>query len=189
MGFLDNLKSRFGGGSDDDYYDDDYYDDDQGSYDDGAQEEQPATSGVLGNTRRPEAESVSVYTRSGRPVGDNAGSSSAAYGGSGTAYAPTRPAREEYAQRRQESYARRDGGYDGYSTREGSSYATGVTAPAAPEPQLKAVPRVKSNRLPPYVLKPVSYDDVEMVVRRVRTNQPVVLVFKSANSQTWCSPT
>ena len=31
------------------------------------------------------------------------------------------------------------------------------------------------------MLKPVSYDDVQMVVRRVRTNQPVVLVFKNTN--------
>ena len=29
------------------------------------------------------------------------------------------------------------------------------------------------------MLKPTSYDDVQMVVRRVRTNQPVVLSFKN----------
>ena len=31
-------------------------------------------------------------------------------------------------------------------------------------------------QLPAYVLRPESYDDVETVVRRVRTRQPVVLV-------------
>lgn len=36
--------------------------------------------------------------------------------------------------------------------------------------------RVTSGQLPPYILKPESYDDVQMVIRRVRTNQPVVLV-------------
>ena len=50
---------------------------------------------------------------------------------------------------------------------------------------LKPIPRpATSGQLPPYVLKPVSYDDVQMVVRRVRTNQPVVLVFKNTNIET-----
>ena len=44
---------------------------------------------------------------------------------------------------------------------------------------LTAVPRVTSGKLPAYVLKPTSYDDVQTVVRRVRTNQPVVLSFKN----------
>ena len=35
---------------------------------------------------------------------------------------------------------------------------------------------ITSGQLPPYILKPESYDDVQMVIRRVRTNQPVVLV-------------
>ena len=35
-------------------------------------------------------------------------------------------------------------------------------------------------QLPAYVLRPESYDDVETVVRRVRTRQPVVLVFAGA---------
>ena len=38
-----------------------------------------------------------------------------------------------------------------------------------------------SGQLPPYVLRPVSYDDVQSVVRRVRTGQPVVLIFKNTN--------
>ena len=31
------------------------------------------------------------------------------------------------------------------------------------------------SQLPPYVIHPVSYDDVQTVIRRVRTNQPVVM--------------
>ena len=49
---------------------------------------------------------------------------------------------------------------------------------------LKPVSRVSSGKLPPYVLKPVSYDDVQTVVRRVRTNQPVVIVFRNTNIET-----
>ena len=62
MGFLDTLRDKLTG-SNDDYYDDDYYDD----YDDAPEREEPQSqgAGLLGNTRRPEAESVSVYTRSG----------------------------------------------------------------------------------------------------------------------------
>ena len=43
---------------------------------------------------------------------------------------------------------------------------------------------MSSGQLPPYVLKPVSYDDVQTVVRRVRTNQPVVIVFRNTNIET-----
>ena len=185
MGFLDNLKDRFGS-KDDDYYDDDYYGDD--GYDEPAEpvrRPEADTSGVLGNTRRPEAESVSVYTRSGRPVGDNAGAASSAYGSATSTYAP----RNTYAQAQQPSYA----GYDDDATTSigQHSYAyhdsvlgntTGGNTPA--DIGLKAVPRVSSGQLPPYVLKPVSYDDVQMVVRRVRTNQPVVLVFRNTNIET-----
>ena len=57
-------------------YDDDF----EEFYDEPEEEPQRDTSGILGNTRRPEAESVSVYTRSGRPVANNAGTASAGYG-------------------------------------------------------------------------------------------------------------
>ncbi|MBQ6395423.1 MAG: hypothetical protein IJH87_03665, partial [Atopobiaceae bacterium] len=100
MGFLDDLKERFGfGGGGDDYYDD-YYDDEEGQ--DSFEEEprrasrrgrdrdydrdyQPSSvprvqhdyegepQGLLGNTSRPTAESVSVYTRSGHLVDSNSG--------------------------------------------------------------------------------------------------------------------
>ena len=43
--------------------------------------------------------------------------------------------------------------------------------------------RVRSGQLPPYVLRPVSYEDVQSVVRRVRTGQPVVLVLKNTNTE------
>ena len=40
---------------------------------------------------------------------------------------------------------------------------------------------MSSGQLPPYVLRPVAYDDVQSVVRRVRTSQPVVLNFRLTN--------
>ena len=135
MGFLDNLKDRLLGGSEDDYYDD--YEDD---YED---EEEDTGSGILGNTRRPEADSVSVYTRSGRPLNE-------------TPVATYEPERRSYSSDRYESR------YDSYESE----------APTA---------HVSSGQLPPYVLRPVAYDDVQSVVRRVRTNQPVVLVFKQTD--------
>ena len=134
MGFLDNLKDRILGTNEDDY--DDYYEDD---YDD---EPEETGSGILGNTRRPEADSVSVYTRSGRPVND--------------VQQPREPERRTY------EASRYDDRYDSYESE----------APVA---------RVSSGQLPPYILRPVAYDDVQAVVRRVRTNQPVVLVFKQTD--------
>lgn len=128
MGFLDNLKDRILGNSEDDY--DDYYEDD---YDDAPEES--SGSGILGNTRRPEADSVSVYTRSGRPVNETAQT--------------YEPERRSYDATRYDSY----------------------------EPEAPVAQRVSSGQLPPYVMRPTAYDDVQLVVRRVRTNQPVVLVF------------
>lgn len=159
MGFLDSLRDRFAGnvGDDDDYYEDDYYEDDSAGY---APESRRRDTGsatrLLGNTPRPEAESVSVYTRSGRPVGSQVPAS-----------IPSPPR----------------GGYD---TQETSAIPRGgYAAPAAPAPAPEfggAARRiVGSGQLPPYVLRPVSYDDVQTVVRRVRTNQPVVLVFRNTN--------
>lgn len=140
MGFFDTIRERFARDDEDDYYDD-YYnegDDDSDFYEDQPREH---GRGLLGNTPRPEAESVSVYTRSGRQLSGNA-----AQPASAPSYAPA------------------------------SSYtpSTGY-APAA------AGMRMPSGNLPPYVLRPVSYEDVQTVVRRVRTNQPVVLNFRSTN--------
>lgn len=147
MSFWDNLRDRFGG-SNDDYYDDDgYYDDD---YDEPEDEDGGTGTGVLGNTPRPEAESVSVYTRSGRPVSNNAGGPSGYEGQNldGAGYSP--------------NYRREDGARPSYAS---SSY----------EDQ-RSQRMNASGKLPPYVLKAQAYDDVQTVVRRVRTNQPVVLV-------------
>ena len=137
MGLFDSIRDRLAG-RDDDYYDDDeYYEDEQ--------EEQVEEHGLLGNTSRPEAESVSVYTRSGRPL-------------SGAANAE-----------REESEAR--------------SVPRGVYAEGYVPSQTSSVtpPLQSTPKLPPYVLKPVSYEDVQTVVRRVRTLQPVVLVFLNTN--------
>lgn len=173
MGFLDSIRDRLRGGSDDDYYEDDYYD--EGYEDDGysgAQEPRRRDVGssprLLGNTPRPEAESVSVYTRSGRPVSAERPASAASRPAPSTYAAPS-PVEPSY----QPSY---------------HSDVTSVMRPtssATPgDVGLKPVSRVSSGKLPPYVLKPVSYDDVQTVVRRVRTNQPVVIVFRNTNIET-----
>lgn len=170
MGFLDSIRDRFRGEADDDYYDG--YEGDQG-YDEPApatrRESRTSTPGsaprLLGNTPRPEAESVSVYTRSGRPVG----SSSAA------APAPVAPY-EPAAQTR--SFQPVEPAYHPTSYEPALGGATSATPG---DIGLTPVARVNSGQLPPYVLRPVSYDDVQTVVRRVKTNQPVVIVFRNTN--------
>ena len=149
MGLLDTLRDRLIG-SDDDYYDDDYYDDDE--YED-EEEPEEQVSGILGNTRRPEADSVSVYTRSGRPVESTQTERS---------YVPER---RSYADDEQSDARYSDSRYDSYGATE-----------------QRAATRVPSGQLPPYVLRPEAYDDVQSVVRRVRTNQPVVLVVDTETS-------
>lgn len=171
MGFLDTLKDKVrsvtGG---EDYYDDEYYDEGYEGEDDYASEP-PARNTrrvgehthLLGNTPRPEAESVSVYTRSGRPVSAQ------------QRFADAQPTQSFQPQRQ-----------PGYEP------PLGVQTPA-PNPNsvlgatrsvpMQQVPRVNSGQLPPYVLRPVAYDDVETVVRRVKTNQPVVLVFRNTNTE------
>ena len=155
MGFLDSIRDRFRGEADDGYYEDDYYDGYEGDqgYDEPApapatrRESRTSTPGsaprLLGNTPRPEAESVSVYTRSGRPVGSSAADPAPV--------APYEPA------------------------------LGGATSATPGDIGLTPVARVNSGQLPPYVLRPVSYDDVQTVVRRVKTNQPVVIVFRNTN--------
>ncbi len=161
MGFLDSIRDRFAGnGGADDYYDDeDYYEDDSAGYaPDQRRRDGGSAPRLLGNTSRPEAESVSVYTRSGRPVASQVPMS-----------IPS-PARTSYDT--QETSAIPRGGY------------ASPTAPApvsAPEFGGAARRPAVTSQLPPYVLRPVSYDDVQTVVRRVRTNQPVVLVFRNTN--------
>ncbi len=157
MGFLDTIKERLRGGADDDYYEDDYYDDgyEEGGYSGGSapasRRRDPGSSPrVLGTTPRPEAESVSVYTRSGRPL-------------SAERTQQTAPVTSR-------SYGASEGDYP---------------APTPGDLGPRTVTRLSgSGQLPPYVLKPVSYDDVQTVVRRVRTNQPVVIVFRNTNTET-----
>ena len=87
MGFLDEIKNKMhlggqqgydqGYSQDDDYgYDDGYDDGYQGGGYSGASGEgfytqDEPSNGLLGQTRRGEAESVAVYTRSGQLVGDD----------------------------------------------------------------------------------------------------------------------
>ena len=158
MGFLDEIKNKMhlggqqgydqGYGQDDDYgYDDGYDDSYQGNGYSGASGEgfytqDEPSNGLLGQTRRGEAESVAVYTRSGQLVGDD---SRHATTRARAAAAPT-PAPSD-----------------------ASAYASNI---------INATPQ-----LPAYVLRPESYDDVETVVRRVRTKQPVALIFVGVRTE------
>lgn len=171
MGFLDTLKGKLRADDDAYYADDEYddtYEDDQREY---VGEPDPAPhgqTGLLGNTPRPEADSVSVYTRSGRPLGGNGGGTTA------TTYAPS------YDDSYDDTYEDEAPSYNargGYSA--AGSYSSTYPAPHT-DRTLTAVPRAASQ-LPPYVLTPQSYDDCQTVVRRVRTNQPVVLSFRNTN--------
>ncbi|BCV18887.1 cell division protein SepF [Leptogranulimonas caecicola] len=167
MSILDNLRDRLMGQSqnynDYDDYDESYDGYDQ-PYDDYPANDRP-TSGVLGNTSRPEAESVSVYTRSGRPVDEGVPSPSA--GGFST------------SQRMSEESWGVGSTHRALDDRPSTSVLGGQSTVTPGDIGLTPVPRVNSGKLPPYVLKPTSYDDVQMVIRRVRTNQPVVLSFKN----------
>lgn len=167
MGFLDTIRDRLRGG-DEEYYEDDYYEEDDLEGDAGYARESrrrdPGSSPrLLGNTPRPEAESVSVYTRSGRPV------------------ASPRP---EFAPRQQPAPRP---SYDAYAAPRDHDTTAVLGTSGAPTPGdlgPRTISRVNSGQLPPYVLKPVSYDDVQTVVRRVRTGQPVALVFRNTNIDT-----
>ena len=191
MGFLDDIKSRlplrqnhaadsYGDSAYDDYYDEDaaaYGDDSyqgasdaygRGSYrsDYGADQ---AGNGMLGQTRRGEAESVAVYTRSGELVGDADRHAST--------YTP--PAREG-------TY--RPGAYDTPSSVAAQAQRTQAAAAPAAAPASDTAARVSAvmtatPQLPAYVLRPESYDDVETGVRRVRTRQPVALIFVGVRTE------
>ena len=171
MSILDTLRAKLRGGQDDEYYDDEYYGDEgydevgeasPRSYDDRAQ--QGSSNRLLGNPSRPEAESVSVYTRSGKPISTNPAAS----------YNPQQDMRSRasaYASRQEPS---------GYTP--SYEHAVSPNLPTPGDIGLRPVSRTSySGQLPPYVLSPVSYDDVQSVVRRVRTGQPVVLIFKNTN--------
>ena len=193
MSFLDDIKSRFGAGrgSASEPYGDDQYDDYYGEDGDAGYEDYPAGygqpaqdtyrgyepsdsgNGMLCQTRRGEAESVAVYTRSGQLVGE-ADRHASSYG------APTATGRDG---------AYRPGAYDtpsSYAQAQSQRAAmSSVPTPAAPTSTEARVSAVLEGtpQLPAYVLRPESYDDVETVVRRVRTRQPVALVFAGVRTE------
>ncbi len=187
MSFLDDIKSKIAahtnqGGYDDAYdeegYGDGYYDDAEGGYDDRGYgtsdgygyDQQETSHGVLGQTHRGEAESVAVYTRSGQLVGDADRHA--------TTFNP--PARSADA-------AYRPGAYDtpsSYAEARRQSAAQTTSMPAASETAAHINAVVNGTpQLPAYVLRPESYDDVETVVRRVRTRQPVALIFVGVRTE------
>lgn len=176
MGLFDNLRDRLTGGFQDDY-DDDYYDD----YDDDYEEEdEPTGTGLLGNTPRPEAESVAVYTRSGRPVSTNAGTTTRdTTSRTSSSSRPSTTSARQPSSARQSTGARTSSGYSSSYRKSRDDYdegfdeyaPSGSYTPATQQTQLNS-----SGQLPPYVLRVESYEDVQTVVRRVRTNQPVLLV-------------
>lgn len=189
MSFLDDIKNKiaahtgqlgYGAGSygDEEGYGDGYYDEDDAAYDDAAYdsadygyEPQETSHGVLGQTHRGEAESVAVYTRSGQPVGDAERHA--------TTFNP--PARSADA-----AAAYRPGAYDTPSSyaearRVSPAHAASSTT-SATAAHINSVVN-GTAQLPAYVLRPESYDDVETVVRRVRTRQPVVLVFVGVRTE------
>lgn len=169
MSILDTLRARLHGNQDDEYYEDEYYDEDNEGVGDpqprssDSRSQRVSSSRLFGNTSRPEAESVSVYTRSGKPISTNPAAS----------YDPQQDMRSRasaYASRQEPS---------GYTP--SYEHAVSPNVPTPGDIGLRPVGRVSSGKLPPYVLRPVSYDDVQAVVRRVKTGQPVVLIFKNTN--------
>lgn len=194
MGFLDSIKERLGYGGGDDYYEDDYYEDDgdyasepvgrssrrsrredryADDYDEPRSERRG--SGLLGNTPRAAAESVSVYTRSGEYVDSNAGGDD-----------PSAPAPYERNAAVTGDSSWMDSRLD-YTPAASERTTTAQNTTSFPSQHvtpgdvgLTAIPRGTSG-LPPYVLRPNAYDDAQTIVRRVRTGQPVVLAFHNTN--------
>lgn len=156
-------------------------------------------TGLLGNPARPAADSVSVYTRSGQRVAANsyeatAGSdnyrSDSTYQSEGAYRVADEAWRAGTDAPREFTPAPASVGTT--SQESVSSVVPPLTQPGVfgsvgdtpADRGLTAVPRTVSGKLPPYVLKPKGYDDVQTVVRRVRTNQPVVLNFKALKIDT-----
>ena len=169
MGFLDEIKNKMhlgqqgydqGYGQDDDYGYDDGYDDGyqnngySGASGEGFYTQDEPSNGLLGQTRRGEAESVAVYTRSGQLVGDD------------SRHATTYNTPSSYADN---TRARAAAPAPAPAPSDASAYASNI---------INSTPQ-----LPAYVLRPESYDDVETVVRRVRTKQPVALIFVGVRTE------
>lgn len=196
----------------DDYdeFDDDYPEDEdfererererRGSRNKDSYNDAPSTgTGLLGNPSRPTADSVNVFTRSGNrvePSSYEATANSDSYSPAGSYRAAGGAYRAADESWRAQTDAPRDfepAPISGTSTAsESSSYVPAMTQPGLfgatgntpADRGLTAVPRTMSGKLPAYVLRPNSYDDVQTVVRRVRTNQPVVLSFKNLKMDT-----
>ena len=124
-------------------------------------------------TRRGEAESVAVYTRSGQLVGDDSRHA--------TTYNPPSRSQETVA-----------GGYRPGAYDTPSSYAESTRARAAapaPAPSPSDALGVCEQHHQRYAAAaglcpaPRGYDDVETVVRRVRTKQPVALIFVGVRTE------
>lgn len=179
---FESLRDKLRGDVDEQYYDDEYEDDDydegyddedfvdddedEGYDDDEDDGEAEQSHGLLGNTPRPEADSVSVFTRSGRPLTGNS-----RLGGheENAAYVPHAPSRS----------------YEGPTSpvRMRSHVSTEVKPSSALGPvSAPKSRRATQSNLPPYVLRPVSYEDVQVVIRRVRTKQPVILVLENTRA-------
>ncbi len=153
MGFMDTLgglKDRLLGTNDDfyedeyeeDFVEDEYLDDEPADVDvEPPSRVRPTSlvdnrgSGLLGNSARPEAESVAVFTRSGERVVASASPSTGGY------TSPSSFAADTF----------------GESSERGDNLIPIAAA------------------LPPTVLRPQAYGDIQSIIRRVRTPQAVVL--------------
>ncbi len=219
MGLFDNVKDRILGMADKirpNEPDQRYFDEYEGAYEQDY-DQMPADGygqqGFENNAvglqpafgARPPQESVSVYTRSGRPVADSTIPSEGALSTAQTfekEMSPVPPSVETdgYEAAGYEAGAAGAASYGSDTYGGGSpSSVSGVgvhaasslpsdtyTSPAVSTPPsvysapgLQAVPRPSSGKLPPYTIKPTSYEDAQLVARRVQTNQPVVVLFRN----------
>lgn len=164
MKFLDDIKTKLFGEDDSQQYYDDY------EY---ADEEQGSDTTYFGASapRTQSVDSVAVYTRQGERLDSSSNAIPAA-----TSYY------EQDAQysNQEEQQPLQEFGAPAYEMNR--SYA-GTVNRTQLDSHLIAQPRKASGKLPPYVLRPVSYEDVQMVLRRVRTNQPVVLALNTTQAQ------
>ena len=202
MGVFDDLKNKVASyrenaaahanNDDDQLYEEDYDQDFEGSYDEEGYASDPSyrgsypassdayydednydtnnSVGMLGQTPRGEAQSVSVISRSGVRLDNDRNDYPDRYAASPSAIGYAAPYGEPVS-----SY--RPGAYDTPSSvqERRSQQNTASTSASSFEPRSSSV--ISSAQLPAYILKPESYDDVETVVRRVKTRQPVALVF------------
>lgn len=125
---------------------------------------------------RPPQESVSVYTRSGRLVDDIQPSpSEGSFSTEESFNGELAPAHHRRSTAHNTTNQRAT-----ETRREIQSPATtGYITPGNSTPQLTAIPRPSSGKLPAYSIRPTSYDDAQLVARRVQTNQPVVISLKN----------